>query len=78
MLFCNMFFEKMNELGADSLDIVELTGAFMETFDIFISDEDVQSLVHKDFIGPDIEIQNFLGLIMYKIEERERLEKEEK
>lgn len=73
-----MFFEKMNELGADSLDIVELTGAFMETFDIFISDEDVQSLVHKDFIGPDIEIQNFLGLIMYKIEERERLEKEEK
>lgn len=73
-----MFFEKMNELGADSLDIVELTGAFMETFDIFISDEDVQSLVHKDFTGPDIEIQNFLGLIMYKIEERERLEKEEK
>jgi hypothetical protein len=48
------------------------------TFDIFISDEEVQSLVHKDFIGPDIEIQNFLGLIMYKIEERERLEKEEK
>ena len=50
----------------------------METFDIFISDEEVQSLVHKDFIGSDIEIQNFLGLIMYKIEERERLEKEEK
>ncbi|MCB5703597.1 phosphopantetheine-binding protein [Megasphaera elsdenii] len=68
----------IGDLGADSLDIVELTGAFMETFDIFISDEEVQSLVHKDFIGSDIEIQNFLGLIMYKIEERERLEKEEK
>ena len=68
----------VGDLGADSLDIVELTGAFMETFDIFISDEEVRSLVYKDYMGSDIEIQSFLGLIMYKIEERERLEKEEK
>ena len=68
----------VGDLGADSLDIVELTGAFMETFDIFISDEEVRSLVYKDYMGSDIEIQSFLGLIIYKIEEKERREKGEK
>lgn len=34
----------MNDLGADSLDIMELVMAFEETFDIEIPDEDVEKL----------------------------------
>ncbi len=34
----------IDDLGADSLDIVELVMAFEETFDIEIPDEDVEGL----------------------------------
>jgi len=62
----------IGDLGAFYLDIADLTETFMETFNISISNEEVQSLVSEYDFVPDIEIQSFLGLIMYKIEEKER------
>lgn len=53
------------DLGADSLDTVELTMAFEDEFDLDISDEDVARLERQG--GGDVTVQQILTYLTEKV-----------